>query len=194
MFGRSIDLREVSPGLLRCLGIVHRDIIKTDDSIHRRSNLMAHVGQECSLRLVRLLGRLECITQCLLLCHVLSHFGIDYGKAQTDGMNTVIFTFFDVAYTCDPDHLVIFSAVTFSEITVSEDGFFREALTDILRIYELQESFAVTLFNGIFRIPDKTVVEREFYSFFCLIIILRISSVADALVLVEIDIVDTAVI
>ena len=109
-------------------------------------------------------------------------------------MYEVVLTFFNLAHPGNPDHLVIFDAVTFCEITVSKDRLFGQSFTYVLRIYKVKEAFAVTIIYCVFRIPDKTLVERELDSLFCLVIIFRIRSVANTFIAVEINIVDTAVI
>ena len=74
VIGGISDFPQIILGLLRCFGIVQCDVVQTNDGVHRRPDLMAHVGQECSLGFVRLLRRIEGVAQCLaLLLQLLLH-------------------------------------------------------------------------------------------------------------------------
>ena len=51
MLSRTADLLEMIPGRFGNVRIIQSDIIQTDDRIHRRSDLMGHVGKESCLGL-----------------------------------------------------------------------------------------------------------------------------------------------
>ena len=57
------DLLQVFLHLVAGRGIVHGDVVQTDDGVHRRADLMAHVGEERGFRTVGMLRRSERVLQ-----------------------------------------------------------------------------------------------------------------------------------
>ena len=57
MLRRGADLLQILFGLFRRFRVIEGDVVQPDDGIHRRADLMAHIGEEGRLRLVGLLRR-----------------------------------------------------------------------------------------------------------------------------------------
>ena len=97
-------------------------------------------------------------------------------------------------HACHADHLVIFLSVTLRQVTVSYDQVILECFTHIVRIDEFQEALPVILRNVIVRIPGEALKIRKMDAFRCLIDSVGVSPVADSVILVQVDVIDAAVV
>ena len=116
----SSDLFEIFFGIFRQCFITQCKAVKPDDRIHRSAYLMAHAGEECSLRPVGLFCSFQCFCKRPVPVHRFTHFLVDDCKSQTDRMNDVIVTVLGMALTCHADHLVVFFSVSLRKITVDD--------------------------------------------------------------------------
>ena len=73
VLGGVADLDQLLAGLCREVRIVQGDIVQADNGVHRRPDLMAHIGEEGGLGPVGSLCRLQSGTQRLVSGHGLAH-------------------------------------------------------------------------------------------------------------------------
>ena len=125
MLGGFADLGQVFLDLIACRGIVHRDIVQTDDRVHGRADLMAHVGQECRLGFICFLGCAERLRQRLVFCHRLPHFLVDDGQAEAHCMHDIVVAILRMAHARHTDHFIILFPVSLGEIPIGNDQFVR---------------------------------------------------------------------
>ncbi len=155
---------------------------------------MAHVGEEDRLRLVRILRRRQRFRKRVVLCHGFPHLFIDHGKSEADRMDFVVIPVPGVPHACHPEHFIIFDAVSARKIPVNDDRFRIQRFPDIDGIDELQEILLIFRIHIPFAVIDKSLMIREMHALRRLVRIPRISTVANSIVRIQIDMVDAAVI
>ena len=106
----------------------------------------------------------------------------------------MVVAFFRPSDARGADHFIILAPVAPRQVTVGDDGFGHKAGADIVRVDESHETVPVHLRDAVIGIPGKALEIREVDARPGLLMILGIVAVADAVVLVKIDIVDAAII
>ena len=187
MTRRASYLLKILSRPVRDIRIVQRYAVKTDDRVHRRPYLMAHVGEESSLGFARFLSDHQSLSERSGLIHLLSHFLIYISEGRADHMDhafiTVIFS--DAGQS---QHLIRFYAVPDHYVSVCDDLVFFKTLPDVLRIEEAVESFSVLFRNESVDIFSERLKIREHVAFLRQALDLLGRPVAYALILVKIDI------
>ena len=125
MMGGIADLSQVFLDLIAGRGIVHGDVVQTDDRVHWGADLVAHVGQECRLGFICFLGCAERLRQRLVFCHRLPHFLVDDGQAEAHCMHDIVVAILRVAHARHTDHFIILFPVSLGEIPIGNDQFVR---------------------------------------------------------------------
>ena len=139
MLGGAANLLQILPCLRRGIRIVECDIVQTDDGVHRRADLMAHVGEESRLCPARLFRCGQRVAQRKLLRHVLSRLEVHIGKARADVVHRVVLPLSGMAHSGEPDHLIGFLIMPVDFIGIGDDPLGLQSLFDVFRLYELQE-------------------------------------------------------
>jgi len=156
---------------------------------------VAHVGEEGCLGLVGLLGRVESVSQSLLGLKLVPRLFIDVREAGADLAHRMAFFFFFVFffYAGKLDGLPGLLAVNFYHVAVRDDLMILQGLSDMIYLYELKEWLSVLLQN--------VVVAVCFDSFEIAELITLPESrqvgtglIANALVFVEVDVVNAPVV
>ena len=194
MAGAPSDLFQVVPHPLGEVRLPQGDAVKTDNGVHGGADLMAHVGKEEGFGPVCLVGGIQCLAEGLLLGHGLTHLGVDHREAEPDGMDPVVRPFGRMPHAGHPDHLVILPSGSSGEVAIGQDLLLFQSPADRLRIDKAQEAFPVILVDGILRIPGKALQVWEVHSFRRMFVVLRISAIADRVVLFQIDMVDRPIV
>ena len=109
-------------------------------------------------------------------------------------MDLMVGPIFASSDTRAADHFIVFLAFAPDQITVGKDGLFLQTLTDILRIDEIHESLSESFINVFFTIILERLIVAEVLALDVLVFILRIGAVTDGLVMIEVDVIDAAVI
>ena len=194
MTGAFSDLCKIRPGFIRQLFIPHRKAVQTDDRIHRGSDLMTHVGQECRLCTVCLFGSRKRITEHLFLCHILAHLCIDIREAHADRMHAVVIPIFHMPDARHPQHRVPLLPVSDFQEPICDERLFQKFFPDPFRTYEIRKAFLIAFRDMPFtELPENLLIgemlsgTRGFLEQF-------VRQITDRLVFIEVHIVDAAVI
>ncbi len=195
MIRGSADLFQISLDFFGRFGIIERDVVQSDDRIHRRTDLMAHARKERRLRFIGLFRLCKRFTQDLLPGQRFAHFRINDRQTQPDLIHSSLLRVIAPAKSiCDPDHFIVFIPVPLYQIPVGKDLFFFQSLPDTLRIDKIQESVPELLCHKSFGITDEGFLIREIFTFLELFFIIRIRPVTDGDIFRQIHMIDTAVI
>ena len=109
-------------------------------------------------------------------------------------MDLVIVAVFRVTFARHTDHLVVFFSISLRQIAVHDQCVIRQRLAHIVRIDKLKESLAVILRNRLLSILREVIKICEMLVLGRLLLIGRVGSVADGVVVVEIDVINAPVI
>ena len=194
MLRAAADFFQILPGFSRKALIPQRQAVQADDRVHRRPDLMAHIGQKRCFGLVGLFRRGQRLRERLVLFHGVPHLRVDHGQPQPDGVHDMVVPVFRVPHAGHPDHLVVFLSAPLRQIAVGDDQVILQRLAHIIRINKLQESFPVSFRNSVMRVPGKALQVREVDTLRRLLRIRRVRPVAHRVVLVQVDVINAAVI
>ena len=155
MLGGGADLCQIFLDLVRSGRLVHGDVVQSDDRVHGRADLMAHVGQECGLGPVGLFRRRQRFPQNVVLLEGLPGFCVHIGKAQSDRVHLSIVPVFRMANAGKADHDIDRLALFVDLIAIGDHALLPKALPDRVGIRKPQEFVAILIGHGILRIrPD----------------------------------------
>ena len=126
---------------------------------------MTHVGQECRFCLAGLLRCGQRFRQRVIFCHRLAHFRIDHSESNAHLMHEIIIPLPGMADASHAQHLVVFYAVSFRQISIGHDGFCFKSPPYILRIDKVQEALPVFLIHIPLTILGKSCMVREVHSY-----------------------------
>ena len=192
--GAGADLFQFIAGARREVRIAQGNAVQPDDRVHGRADLMAHGAEEgrlCSAGLLRTRQRLR---QSAILLHGPARLPVNIGKARADRVDDVIFTLLDGADPRDAKHLVPLLAVLVRQIPMGDHGLGCKLPAYVFRIDEAEEALPVRRRDTVLRIVRQAFPKRKGFPFahFSVWFIGRADT--DALVLVEIGVVDAPVI
>ena len=193
MPGTVSDLTKVLPYILIHVFLSEGKVIKTYDGIHRCPYLMAHIGKEYGLCPIGLLRSLQRIHKGFILHHGFTHLFINVGKSHTYGMDHVIVPVLHMPYTGNADHFIILLPFPSCEVTVRCHRLIDQLFPYIFGLYEFNEFFPVILIHTMVGIPLETFKIGEMNTFHRLLMVFRVSSVADSVIIIKIDMVNTPV-
>ena len=194
MTGRAADLFQI---ILRRGGnplLIESDSIQADDGVHRRTNLVAHVGKEGCFGFVSLFGYGQRIAEGLVLRHGLPGFLVNVREAYPHRMDHVVIPVFRMAHAGHAQHLIGFLPVAVHQIAVTDNRALFQSRPDGFRLNKRKETFPVTVRYVFLRIGGKNVVEGKTFPFFRGAGNGRPGTDALALVAVQIHIINAAVI
>ena len=194
MLRRAVDLLQIVPDPGRRLRVIHGDVVKADDGVHRRPDLVTHVRQERGLGLVRLLGCRQGVAQCLLLADGLSRLAVNVRKAGADAVNIPASVVLRPAHRGEADHLIGLPAVAFYHVRIRDDSGVPQPLLHRRRLNELHKLFPVGFRDILLRVSLHRVEIREMLSRLESVRKVRVLLIADAVVLVQFNVVDAPVI
>ena len=137
------DLLQVFPRLIRRLRILQGNAVQADDRIHRRADLMAHVGQERGLCPVCLLRGCQSVAQRLTLLHRRPGLGIRVHKARADIVNLLAIPLLRRADRSKACRLIALLVMAPDHVGIGDNRAALQSLPDILRLYERKEVLSV---------------------------------------------------
>ena len=187
-------LFEILSGLFFKSIVIEGEPVEPDYSVHRRTDLMAHVGEERSLGLIGLLSDFERLSECLLLHHGFAHLFVDVREAYAGRMDLPVFTVFHVTHARHPEHGVFFRAVTDLQESVGDNRILEQFFTYIVGLYEFHKALAITLMYMIVAELCESLQEWEPLTLDRIVIVGAGREVAYGFIFVHVDIVYTAVI
>ena len=195
MMGGSADLFQVLPGLVRQSRIVQGNFIQPDDRVHRRPDLMAHVGQEGGLRPVRLLGCRKGLRQGFILFYGSADLGVRIREAGAYMVHSVSFRMLCVLHSGKTHGFVGSCSMPAHHISIGDDVTFPESFPDRLRPDEPKEFLPVLLRNILVRVScDGCQIGEALPCLEARPVQIRMGAVADALIFLQFQIVDAPVI
>ena len=121
MSGEITDLFQAVPGLLRHTGVVESDAVQTDDGVHRRPDLMAHIGQERRLRLIGFFCLSQSLVECLVPIQCFPGLFIYVGESHAYRVDEIILPVFRVTDPRHPKEFIGFHPVIFHQIPAGDD-------------------------------------------------------------------------
>ena len=187
------DLCQILPDLVRSGRLVHGDVVQSDDRVHGRADLMAHVGEERGLRPVGLLRRGQRFAQNMVLLEGLPGFGIHIGKTQSNRVHLAVVPVLRMANAGKADHDIDCPALFVDLIAIRDHALLPQPFPDGVGIRKLQEIFAILIGHGIPRVrPDALHIGKVLADFE--IPFLAGFLIADPLVLVQMDEIDAPII
>ena len=155
---------------------------------------MTHGAQESRLGRIGFLCPGQRFRKHAVLFHCFPRFPVNIGEARSDPVDDPVFTVLDAADARDPQHLIPLLVIDHGQVSVGKHNFFGQTRADVLRFYELKEPVPVLLRHTVFRIFGEALAEREFFPGPHPVGHFRGSAVADALVPVQISVVNAPVI
>ncbi len=126
--------------------------------------------------------------------HLFPHLFVNDGEAKPHGVDLVVIPVAGVPHACHAEHFVIVPALSVGQIAVGHDIFGRQYLADVVGIDEVQEALPEFLIDILLAVTGECLVKGEVDAFPDLVRILRIRAVADGVVGIYVDMVDTAVV
>ena len=188
------DFFHVLPCAVRDGRVGQHNAVQPDDGIHRCADLVAHVGQEGSLRPVRSLRRNQGIAQRFALFQRPSHFFVDIHKAHAHRVDQMVIPILWMPDSGKANHLIAFPPVSLYHISVGDHQLFPQAFTDCVWLYEIKESASMLLNDVLFRICCKGIQIRKMLSDLEPFLKRGMRLVAYPLVFVQFQIIDTPVV
>ena len=155
---------------------------------------MAHAGQERRLGLVGFFCGGQCFAEGAICCQSVPHFGVDVCEPQTDRMNNMIVTVVWMTDTCHAQHFIILGVISSDQITIGDDVFCSQCFTYVVWLSKLSEPFLVVLIHiEITVFPDPFLI-RKMFTFRNMGRIVRICTIANRLVGINIHVIYAAII
>ena len=139
MFSGSTDLFKILSGFLWYIRVVQSNAVQTDNGVHWRSDLMAHIGKKSSFGLVSGLSLLERFLQYLLLLHVFPGLTVNIHKAGSNSMYKMIIPVFRVTNSGEPDFFPGVFVMTMYQIPISNYPLFLQPFLNIFRLNKIKE-------------------------------------------------------
>ena len=140
--GRAAFL-QIHSDLRRSRRVVQGNAVQTDDRIHGRTDLMAHIGEESRFGLVGLLRCMQRIAQCMLLFDLLTGLRVHIHKAGTYITDDMVVAVFRTEDTGETDRLIGNRTIHIDHIAEGNDPAFPESFPDGVRLDKPQEFFPV---------------------------------------------------
>ena len=194
MFGRRVDLGQVFLGLLRCLRIIHRNIVQTNDGIHRSTDLMAHVGKKGRLRPTGLLSSGQRRAQCFTLGQILSHLIIHIGKARADSVNNVVIPVLRMTHSGKLHHFIGFRSMHIDHVAERNDPLTLQSLPNGIGMNETDKICPVWLNDIVLRIFGERLQIVKAVTHMQASVNIRSGLVAYAFIFIKDDIVNRPVV
>ena len=137
MPGASAYFLQVFPRFARKRIAAQRQAVQSDDRVHGRADLVAHVRQESRLGLVGFFRCGKRFAERLVLGHCLAHFGVDDRKAEANRVHDMVLAVLHVAHAGHPDHLVVLAAIAFCQVAICDDGLVHQGFAHAVWVDEL---------------------------------------------------------
>ena len=194
MLCRCSDFHQIVSGFIGEIRVIEGNTVKPDNGIHGGADFMAHVGEESGFRFIRLFRGFQCLTQCPGLGETFAGFRIHIGKAHADCVHQMIVPVFRVSHTGKTDHLVGLFPVMRNQIEEGDHTFLPQSLPDGIRLNKTLEVLPILgrdvllpiSGNDFFIIEGLSEAQPAFQ--------LGIFLIADALVFIQLHVIDPAII
>ncbi len=194
MFCGTVDFLQISPRRGRDSRLMESQAVKTDDGVHGRTDLMAHIGEEYGLRLAGLLGGLEGIPQRLALLHGIPHLLVDIREANTQNIDGSLLSSIPSCGSRHLEHLIRLLSSMIHHVAIGNDSFLRQCLPYGNGIDELPESLPEFLCHVMVGIGQEPFLEGEMLSFLRCILNIPVLAITNAFVVAQVHIIDAAVV
>ena len=194
MLRAAADFVEIFACTRRQVGVLERDAVKSNDGVHRRSNLMTHGTEERCLGGVCLFRLRQRIAKGATLRHCLTRFRVHVRKSDSHCAYDGILTLIRHTNIGDPKHFVLLLPVNDRHVAVRNHSRLFQSPADVFRRNKIKESRTILLSHFFISIVSQRLKIGKRLAHPDSVHVFPVGAVADTLVFFQIDVVHDTVV